>query len=135
MYGGLKNKYKKLIDLIMARNPMYQLEEINTNNVVLSNTGMIFRLIEKDKKLHIYWVWHSLGSDQTYRLFWKFDENENQQKMYDIIAFDMEVQVLINDGLNRQQAIDLATISRTKNEEEKKRLVDTFSIKYPYLFK
>ena len=61
--GGLKNKYKTLIDLIMARNSFYKLNEINSNNIALTNTGMTFKLIEMDKKstncvgLEFIWFW------------------------------------------------------------------------------
>ena len=35
-FGGLKNKYKILIEHIMSRNSFYKLNEINSNNIVLS---------------------------------------------------------------------------------------------------
>lgn len=133
-YGGLKNKYKTLIDLIMSRNSRYQLNEINSNNLELTNTGMIFKLKEMDKKLQITWVWNSFGSGQNHKLQWKFDENEDQVKMYERLHIDMAIQNLIDDGMTKQQAEDFFEINHTTNEDEQKRLLENFSKKYPALW-
>lgn len=133
-YGGLKNKYKTLIDLIMSRNSFYQLNEINSNNIELTNTGMKFKLIEMDKKLQITWVWNSFGSGQNHKLLWKFDENEDQKKMYEKLNKDMAVQNLIDDGMTKQQAEDFYIINNTTNKVEQNRLVENFSKKYPALW-
>jgi hypothetical protein len=133
-YGGLKYKYKTLIDLIMSRNSFYQLREINTNNIELTNTGMTFKLIEMDKKLQITWTWNSFGSGQNHKLLWKFDENEDQTKMYQKLDKDMAVQNLVDDGMNKQQAEDFYVISKTSDENEQNRLTEIFSKKYPELW-
>lgn len=133
-YGGLRNKYKILIDRIMARNAYYRMNEINSNNIVLTNTGMSFKLIEMDKKLQITWIWNSFGSGRTHKLLWKFDENEDQEKMYEKINSDISIQNLIDDGMTKQQAEDFYKINIEKNEEIQKHLVENFSKKYPDLW-
>lgn len=133
-YGGLRNKYKTLIDQIMARNSFYQLNEINANNIELTNTGMKFKLIEMDKKLQISWIWNSFGTGQTHKLLWKFDENENQIKMYQKLEKDMALQNLIDDGMTKQQAEDFYAINRETNENVQNQLVENFSKKYPELW-
>ena len=79
-FGGLKNKYKILIEHIMSRNSFYKLNEINSNNIVLTNTGMRFKLIELDKKLQITWHWDSFVSGKSHTVQWLFDESENQNE-------------------------------------------------------
>lgn len=133
-FGGLKNKYKILIDQIMSRNSFYQLNEINANNVELTNTGMKFKLIEMDKKIQITWFWNSFSSGQTHKLIWKFDENENQNKMYEILDREIAIQNFIDDGMTKSQAEDWFKIGRSENEEEQEKLVSNFSKKYPELW-
>ncbi len=133
-YGGLRNKYATLINKIMSRNSQYRLEEKNSNNILLTNTGMVFRLIEIDKKLQVTWNWHAFGSNKVYKLQWNFNEFQNQDEMYAIIDKDVTVQNFIDDGMTKQQAEDWLEISRAENESEQKRLVNTFLKKYPELW-
>src|SRR6218665_26576 len=109
------NKYRVFIDRIMARNPFYELNEINSNNIELTNTGMKFKLIEMDKKLQITWHWFRFSSGKSYKLKWNFDENENQDKMYEILDKGMAIQNLIDDGMTKQQAEDWLKINRSNN--------------------
>jgi hypothetical protein len=95
---------------------------------------MIFKLKEMDKKLQITWVWNSFGSGQNHKLQWKFDENEDQVKMYERLHIDMAIQNLIDDGMTKQQAEDFFEINHTTNEDEQKRLLENFSKKYPALW-
>ncbi len=132
-HGGLKNKYKTLIDLIMSRNPFYQLNEINANNLELTNTGIKFSFIEVDKKLIITWIWNSFTSGQTHQLLWKFDVYEDQIKMYERIDRDMGVQNFIDDGMTKEQAEDFFVIHRCQNKEERDSLIEDFGAKYPDL--
>lgn len=106
-YGGLKIKYSTLINLIMSRNPLYQISELNINNVAITNTGIVFKLIELDKKLQITWQWNSFITGRTYKLQWKFDENEDQDKMYQIINKDISIQNFIDDGMTKLEAEEL----------------------------
>jgi len=133
-YGGLKKKYETLIDQIMARNSFYQLNELNSNNIEITNTGMKFKLIEIDKKIQITWLWNSFSSGQTHKLLWKFDENESPNKMYQILDRDMTIQNFIDDGMTKLQAEDWFKIRRSKNEEEQDKLAYNFSTKYPELW-
>lgn len=132
-YGGLKIKYKQLIDLIMSRNKYYQMNEINSNNIELTNTGMRFKLIEMDKKLQITWVWSSF-SGKTHNLLWSFDENEDQVIMYERIDKDMAIQSLIDEDMTKQQAEDFHNITISLNENEKRLMCEDFSRKYPELW-
>lgn len=133
-HGGLRNKYRLLIDRIMARNSFYQLKQINSNNIELTNTGMKFKLIELDKKLQVTWHWTSFVAGKTYKLQWYFNEFEDQDKMYEILDKDMAIQSLIDDGMTKPQAVDLLKINRSNNEDEKERLVKEFSSKHPELW-
>lgn len=133
-HGGLRKKYKVFIDQIMARNSFYRLNEINSNNIELTNTGMRFKLIELDKKLQVTWNWNSFTSGKTHKLQWHFDENENQDKMYEILDWDMAIQSLIDEGMTKPQAEDCLKISRSNNEAEKEKLAMEFSNKYPELW-
>lgn len=132
--GGLKNKYKIFINRIISRNSFYQLNEINPNNLELLNTGMKFKLIEIDKKLQITWFWNSFSSGKTHKLLWKFDENENQDKIYETVDRDIAIQNFIDDGMTKPQAEDWFKIGRSENEEEQEKLVNDFSAKYPELW-
>lgn len=133
-YGGLVIKYKTLIDYIMSRNAYYQLNEINSNNIELTNTGMKFKLIELDKKLQITWFWNSFSSGKTHKLKWNFDEFESQNKMYQQIDFDINLQSLIDEGMTSEQAKDWLNISQSNDEKEQENLVIEFSKKYPALW-
>lgn len=133
-YGGLRNKYAILINEIMARNSQYRLVEKNSNNIQLTNTGMVFRLIEIDKKLQVTWNWRAFGTNKVYKLQWYFEEFQNQDEMYAIINKDVTVQNFMDDGMTKQQAEDWLKISRSNNEVEQERLVNSFSKKYPALW-
>ena len=63
-YGGLKIKYSTLIDRIMSRNSYYQMIEVNSNDIRLTCTGMVFRLTEIDKKIQIVWNWESFSTSK-----------------------------------------------------------------------
>ncbi|MGG5505095.1 hypothetical protein ACPDHQ_16920 [Myroides odoratimimus] len=131
---GVKNKYQILINLIMSRNSFYQLKEMSINNIEITNTGMVFKLIEIDKKLQITWHWNSFGSGRKYKLQWYFGENENQDKMYEEINKGLTIQTFIDNGMTMQQAKDWFTISKSNKEEEQDKLVQQFSEKYPELW-
>ena len=118
----------------MARNSFYKLNEINSNNIALTNTGMTFKLIEMDKKLQIVWVWNSFGSGKNHKLVWKFDENEDQTKMYQKMDEDMAIQNLIDDGMTKQQAEDFYLINKTSDKNKQNQLVEKFSKKHPELW-
>lgn len=133
-YGGLKNKYRLLINNIMSRNSFYQVQEINANNVRITNTGMVFRLIEMDKKLQVVWNWESFTTGQVHKLVWNFDENENQDKMYETIDRDMKIQNFVDDGMTKQQATDWLKISYCDDKQRQEQLIDIFSKKYPDLW-
>ena len=133
-FGGLRNKYGVFIDKIMARNSFYQLHEINSNNIELTNTGMKFRLIEIDKKLQVTWAWNSFGTGKTYNIQWNFDENENQNKMYETLNKDMAIQTFIDDGMTKPQAEDWLKMSKSTNENEQEKLALEFSKKHPELW-
>ncbi|MFM2268049.1 MAG: hypothetical protein RL757_1490 [Bacteroidota bacterium] len=130
-YGGLQKKYSILIGKIMDRNPYYQLEIKNSNNVRLTNTGMAFRLIELDKKLQVTWNWHRFSSGKMYKLQWYFYEYENQDKMYEVLDRDVAIQGFIDSGMTKLQAEEWFKISRSNNEAEQEKLVKEFSRKYP----
>ena len=103
-HGGLINKYSILINLIMSRNSYYQLKEININNIEITNTGMMFKLIEIDKQLQVTWHWSSFTTGKNHKLQWHFKEFANQEDMYLKIKKGMTVQNLIDDGINKQEA-------------------------------
>lgn len=103
-YGGLKKKYSVLINHIMSRNSFYQLQELNINNVAITNTGMVFKLIEIDKKLLITWHWNSFSTGQSYKLKWNFDEFTDQDEMYAMVRKGMTIQTCIDNGMTRSQA-------------------------------
>lgn len=128
-HGGLKNKYKTLIDRIMSRNSMYQLKEIYSNDIELICTGMKFHLTEVNKKLKITWVWDSFISGQMHKLQWHFDEFQNQDEMYEILDKDIAIINLMDEGMTKQQAIDMLNISRVENKAEQERLITDFSNK------
>lgn len=132
-YGGLKNKYKTIIDLILARNPFYNMREINPNNIELSSTGVRFKLIELDKKLQVTWFWSSLQTGKNYKLIWKFDETENQHNMYAKIKNDIDIHSLMDEGLTKTQATDIVEINNTTDKEKQERLINIFNTKYPDL--
>lgn len=133
-HGGLRKKYSVLIDRIMARNSFYQLQELNSNNIEMTTTGMKFKLIELDKKLQVTWSWNSFSSGKNHRLQWYFAEDENQDKMYEKLNKDIAIQNLIDDGMTKPQAEDLLKISHSNNEAEKEKLVMEFLTKYPELW-
>ncbi|MCT7905079.1 Uncharacterised protein [Candidatus Ornithobacterium hominis] len=103
-YGGLKIKYNTLIELIMARSSTTRLQQINSNNIRITSTGMMFKLIEIDKKIQITWDWHSFTTGKIHRLVWKFDENQDQNVMYETIKRDISIQNLLDDGLTKREA-------------------------------
>lgn len=131
---GVKNKYQILINLIMSRNSFYQLKEMNTNNIEITNTGMVFKLIEIDKKLQITWRWDSFSTGKTHQLQWYFNENENQNKMYEEINKGLTIQNFIDDGMTKIQAEDWFTINKSDSKEKQDKLIHEFSIKYPELW-
>lgn len=130
-YGGLRNKYNVLIGNIMSRNPYYQIFEKNSNNIVLSCTGMTFRLIELDKKLQVVWRWERFGSGKVYNFKWSFPESMDQNKMYQEIDIHLAIQNLVDGGLTETQAKDFYPITQASSEEEGERLVNKFKNKYP----
>lgn len=133
-YGGLTSKYHTFINHIMSRNAYYQLNEINSNNVELTNTGMKYKLIEIDKKLQVTWVWNSFSTGKVHKLQWKFNESENQDLMYQKMATDISIQNLVDEGMTTAQATDWLKMSRGATEEEQRRLADEFAKKYPALW-
>lgn len=133
-HGGLRKKYHTLITLIMSRNSFYQLQELNINNVAITNTGMVFKLIEIDKKLQITWRWDSFSTGKTHQLQWYFNENENQNKMYEEINKGLTIQNFIDDGMTKIQAEDWFTINKSDSKEKQDKLIHEFSIKYPELW-
>lgn len=133
-YGGLRNKYSVFINHIMSRNSYYQLRELNTNNIEIANTGMMFKLIEIDKKLQVTWVWQSFSTGKTHKLQWLFNEFENQDSMYEKVDKGMTIQNYIDDGMNQVEAEDWFKISRSTNKIEQDTLVESFSKKYPALW-
>ena len=133
-YGGLKIKYSTLIDRIMSRNSYYQMIEVNSNDIRLTCTGMVFRLTEIDKKIQIVWNWESFSTSKIHKLIWNFDEWQDQDMMYEIIDKDIKVQCYIDDGMTKQQAEDFYKIRYANNEEEQERLIKDFSNKYPSLW-
>ena len=131
-YGGLRNKYNVLIGNIMSRNPYYQIFEKNSNNIVLSCTGMTFRLIELDKKLQVVWIWErNRFGLKIYKKTWHFDENMDQIEMYKQIDAHLEIQNLVDDGMTDPQAKDFYLITKAASKEERERLVNDFKNKYP----
>ena len=132
--GGLKNKYKILIEHIMSRNSFYKLNEINSNNIVLTNTGMRFKLIELDKKLQITWHWDSFVSGKSHTVQWLFDEFENQDEMYKKLDNDMKIENLIDEGMTKLQAQDFLQITLASDEAEQEKLANEFSKKHPELW-
>ena len=132
--GGLRIKYEDFIDQIMARNSNYQIRELNSNNIELTNTGMIFKLIEIDKKLQVTWNWNSFGTGKTYRLQWKFDENQDQKEMYEILNEGMTIQTFIDGGMTKNQAEDWLKVSMSTNEIDQQKLAEKFSKKHPELW-
>lgn len=133
-HGGLKNKYKILIEHIMSRNSLYQLKENYSNDIELLCTGTKFHLTEVKKTLEINWGWDSFTSGKLHRLKWSFDEFKNQDEMYSIIDKDINIVSLIDEGFTKQQAIDFLNISLLTNEVEQKKLISDFSNKYPELW-
>ena len=133
-FGGLKNKYKILIEHIMSRNSFYKLNEINSNNIELTNTGMRFKLIELDKKLQITWHWDSFVSGKSHTVQWLFDEFENQDEMYKKLDNDMKIQNLIDEGMTKLQAQDFLQITLASDKVEQEKLTDEFSKKHSDLW-
>ncbi len=133
-HGGLKNKYKVVIDKIMSRNSLYQLKEHYSNDIELLCTGTVFHLTEVKKVLKITWAWNSFVSGKSHGLKWCFDEFQNQDEMYEIIDKDIKIVSLIDEGFTKQQAIDFLNISLSKNEIEQNKLISDFSNKYPELW-
>ena len=72
------------------------------------------------------WVWNSFGSGKNHKLVWKFDENEDQTKMYQKMDEDMAIQNLIDDGMTKQQAEGFYLINKTSDKNKQNQLVEKF---------
>ena len=130
----LKEKYPVLINHILNRNSDYQMREIDANNVKLICTGITFTLTEVNRNLQITYVWDSFSTGKTYRHQWRFNENKDQNEMYEEIDKEIGIQSMMDSGFTREQAEDIAEIKYAKSQAEQEILLDIFSKKHPHLW-
>ncbi|WP_297970359.1 hypothetical protein [uncultured Capnocytophaga sp.] len=130
----IRNKYSVLINHILNRNSYYQMREIDANNVKLICTGITFTLTEVNRNLQITYVWDSFSTGKTYRHQWRFNENKDQNEMYEEIDKEIGIQSMIDSGFTREQAEDIAEIKYAKSQAEQEALLYIFSKKHPHLW-
>lgn len=108
-FGGLENKYGILIKNLMS-NEKLRLRKINSNNIEIGYSfvgdGYVyFKLIEIDKKLLARYESKDMV-DGVQKLAWKFDEFEDQKKMFQQIAKDLTIHNFMKSGLSKQDALE-----------------------------
>jgi hypothetical protein len=109
-FGGLENKYNILIKNIMS-NEKLKLRKINSNNLeigysFIGNGYVYFKLIEMDKYLQVKYESKNMV-DGIQRLVWKFNEEENQNEMFERISKDLAIHNLMLGGISKQEALEI----------------------------
>lgn len=88
MQGGMKNKYKELIEYLMSGDMRTRIFEETSDSLTLglSNAGgsTLFVLIQSFGKVTVQWKLNSPIYGK-HKLEWSFDEFKDQEEMADVI--------------------------------------------------
>ncbi len=107
-YGGLENKYKILVNKMLSHSQKLKMKKINSNNLEIGysfTSGFVrFKLIEMNKVLQVQYMANSVIDGKS-NLIWKFNEYEDQNKMFDKISKDLAIHTFMLEGLSREDAV------------------------------
>lgn len=90
--GGMRHKYRELIDIILSGTSDCEIHKIDSNSVTLRSSSIggttQFSLVQTFGNLHVTW---ELASPVfgTHEMSWEFPEYHDQQKIADRIMNDL----------------------------------------------
>ena len=118
-FGGIDIKYATLVRLFMS-NEKLQLYKHNANNLEIGYAfvggGYVrFKLIEMSGKLQVAYQSKDMV-DGLQNLVWNFDENQDQNKMFEKVSDDLAIHAMLSNGMTREEAI--VSLQEMKNQQE-----------------
>ena len=90
--GGMKNKYKELIDVIMSINPDYKITNVTSDSITIGYTTAVgveqFTLKQQIREINIIWELYTVIYGK-HILDWNFHEFENTEIIFERLINDL----------------------------------------------
>ena len=90
--GGMKNKYKELIDIILTINPEFKITDLTNDSITIGYSNEAgkeqFILKQQIRQINIIWENYTLIYGK-HRLDWNFHEFENTEIIFERLFNDL----------------------------------------------
>jgi hypothetical protein len=90
--GGMKNKYKELVDVIMSINPDFKITNVTSDSITIGYSTAVgaeqFTLKQQIREINIIWELYTVIYGK-HILDWNFHEFENTEIIFERILNDL----------------------------------------------